>query len=959
MVSHHVLLLRHLAVQLPVNLWSSSSSSSRQRRKTEAAAASGGETTVGVADSEAQPDGSEESKTSTAAVGAEGGDKDAPKTEEVKELATSSAAAAAPAAAPAQASSASLSPPQRAPGPLLPAVSRANNFSETAPSDVSLWLGKGGTHVGAAAAASNNNSNSNSNNESALPVLWPPFGSRNVCWPPLRDAPMIGACLALLRDGTSGLQDGGARLLEDVLLLAPHPVAACLTDPNIAPGEYTSAIACLGEAASPDALPSSYFVLLRALSWEYTITRSTSGKYSGRGMIDGHPVEEPWLNLVDLSPESMEAMQRRAYSTALQSFYTVPSVAAHEALKHPRTSGGSLLTRPNTALRVSSLDVHLAAAPVLLQCCVNHFLKGDLTSLLMLQPQATSELLKLFADLIHTPLSQPHRVQNYTPGGAAGASAEPNEDDEDEDDGDGTSKKKKKKKKHKGPSHECLADHIVATEEMFRRCCELLRGPNHNNAQQNTAIDLSQHALKRGKHRGFSGSDLKDEARTVVDAEAEGGKTEGGASYLASPMLSPSITSARNLLRPMSASSLWSAARAAAHEEASYHVLTSSVHRDCGGPLRPPPFNRLGHVVLVADSVQALDRGLGNAIVYGKESKAVWLKEVQRAEAPFGKYYPKTASSSSSSSSKTQQAKKKAKLQKDNEVLNRLLGLNIVSPGVKKKSSKNKDKEGNRVDIEVKEVDISSGGAGSGVQEPFLMTMEEPETKPATPQLPSLVATPPLSDNLPLASPLQAPGDKEEGALEWGEGWAKAGEEDAASEAAAVADAVLSASRTSSQLMIDEGGCAFLCRAIGAEPFTLEVHSHEAEFDAPKLSRSGAIEALALVTRRWPHGGYHNNNSSSSSIGKSSSTTTARPLDGRLAHHYAVNALVSLSQLSRGKHRRQVAGAGCGVALRLRLEAMKKHAVKAHNTDYSKQAAMAAIEDVLRQKAVIQSAAAE
>jgi len=33
--------------------------------------------------------------------------------------------------------------------------------------------------------------------------------------------------------------------------------------------------------------------------------------------------------------------------------------------------------------------------------------------------------------------------------------------------------------------------------------------------------------------------------------------------------------------------------------------------------------------------------------------------------------------------------------------------------------------------------------------------------------------------------------------------------------------------------------------------------------------------------------------------------------------------------------------------------------VKAHNTDYSKQAAMAAIEDVLRQKAVIQSAAAE
>ena len=756
---------------------------------------------------------------------------------------------------------------------------------------------------------------------------------------------MIGACLALLRDGTSGLQDSGTRLLEDVLLLAPHPVAACLTNPNIAPGEYASALACLGEAASPDPLPASYFVLLRALTWEYTLMRSTSGKHSGRGMIDGHPVEEPWLTLVDLSPESTEAMQRRAFSTALQSFYAVPSAAAHEALKHPRTSGGSLMARPNTALRLSSLDVHLAAAPVLLQCCVNHFLKDDLSSLLMVQPQATSELLKLFADLIHTPLSQPHRVQNFRPGGgAASASAEPNEDDQE--DGDGiTTKKKKKKTKHKGPSHECLADHIVATEEMFRRCCELLRGPTHHNARQDTTATDHHHAFKRGKHRGHNGGDQKDELA---------GGTDGGHGYSSStsPLLSPSITSARNLLRPLSASSLWSAARAAAHEEASYHVLTSSVHRDCGGPLSPPPFNRLGHVVLGADTVQALDRGLGNAVVYGKETKAVWLKEVHRAEGPFGKYYPKIPSSSSSSS-KCQQAKKKAKLQKDNELLNRLLGLNYVPSSAKKKNKKTRNKDGNNTDIEVEKAATGSASS-SAAQEPFLTTNEDPETKPTTPQLPSLVITPPLNDEeVPFVSPMHARGEKEEAAgVVWGHGWANTGEEDAA-----VVDAMLSASRTSSQLMVDEGGCAFLCRAIGAEPFTLEVHSHEAEFDAPKLSRSGAIEALALITRRWPHGGYNNKNGCENSK-SSAKTATKAPLDGRLAHHYAVNALVALSQLTRGKHRRQVAGAGCGVALRLRLEAMKKHAVKAHNTDYSKQAAMAAIEDVLHLEAEVRAEAA-
>ena len=71
-------------------------------------------------------------------------------------------------------------------------------------------------------------------------------------------------------------------------------------------------------------------------------------------------------------------------------------------------------------------------------------------------------------------------------------------------------------------------------------------------------------------------------------------------------------------------------------------------------------------------------------------------------------------------------------------------------------------------------------------------------------------------------------------------------------------------------------------------------------------------------------------------------------LDGRLAHHYAVNALVNLAMAGRGKHRGQVAGAGCAAALTQRLHAMDAHASKTHSTEYSKQAAMAALRATLQ-----------
>jgi hypothetical protein len=157
--------------------------------------------------------------------------------------------------------------------------------------------------------------------------------------------------------------------------------------------------------------------------------------------------------------------------------------------------------------------------------------------------------------------------------------------------------------------------------------------------------------------------------------------------------------------------------------------------------------------------------------------------------------------------------------------------------------------------------------------------------------------------------------------------------------AVAAAEASLAATRTHSQRMVDERGCHFLCRAVGAEPFAHEVPAHDAELAGPKLCRSGAVEALAAVTRRWPASGFG-----------PAAAAAGGGADGRLAHHYAVNALVALAAVGRGKHRGAVAAAECGVALRQRLAAMEAHAAETHNTAYSKQAAMAAIRDVLNQE---------
>jgi hypothetical protein len=569
------------------------------------------------------------------------------------------------------------------------------------------------------------------------------------------------------------------------------------------------------------------------------------------------------------------------------------------------------LARPDTAIRASALDVHLAAAPVLLQCCVNHFLRDELRSLLLLQPQATAELLRLFAELIHTSVSQPHRLKKgHTARGGSAADAAADA---------ATTFPTQKKKKPKGPSHVCLADHIIATDEVFRRCCALLRGP---------ALDASP-------------------GSSSPQAAATAGRGGGGVPAAASPLSSR--------LRPGSATPRWVAARAAARDEASYHALASTVRGDCGGP-PPPPFNRLGHVALGADVAQALGRGSDAAAVYGKHAQAAWVLEAQRAAAPFGKYYPRPGSTNQRllglagpAAQPQPPASSTAGRRGAGGRRGRGAAHNRRRPpspphGATSKSDDDRDPYGDAEEAEADRdgVDVGASGLpwpgvvralpapcnptdqgsarGTGAREaalrgaPMSKTPPFPGALPATP-LPSLGALGLQPTKPPTKTALRSE----------------------AAAAAEAAEASLAATRTHSQRLVDERGCHFLCRAVGAEPFAHEVPSHDAELAGPKLCRSGAVEALAAVTRRWPASGF-------------GPAAAAGGADGRLAHHYAVNALVALAAVGRGKHRRAVAAAECGVALRQRLAAMEAHAAKTHNTEYSKQAAMAAIRDVLNQE---------
>jgi hypothetical protein len=236
----------------------------------------------------------------------------------------------------------------------------------------------------------------------------------------------------------------------------------------------------------------------------------------------------------------------------------------------------------------------------------------------------------------------------------------------------------------------------------------------------------------------------------------------------------------------------------------------------------------------------------------------------------------------------------------------------------------------------------------------------------------------------------------------------------------------LSWSRTAAQRLVDERACQFLCVCLE--------QTHFAELNGPRLERSGCIQALALVAARWrakptrlaapkdvpapaavsalapPTSAKLF--SSCSLAGENKKKKKPLPdhrkkkynnqwggggdLDGSLAHHYAVNALVRLAMIGRRKYQPAVAAAavgervpstssssssftafspsftasvkttndgsssgvvgkggvsgghGCGEALAHRLGASRRLAKQRHSSDFSQESAMTSIEDVLR-----------
>jgi len=96
-----------------------------------------------------------------------------------------------------------------------------------------------------------------------------------------------------------------------------------------------------------------------------------------------------------------------------------------------------------------------------------------------------------------------------------------------------------------------------------------------------------------------------------------------------------------------------------------------------------------------------------------------------------------------------------------------------------------------------------------------------------------------------------------------------------------------------------------------------------------KATAGGRRRAGSGSGARWGHGG---------------------DLDGSLAHHYAVNALVTLTTLGApsGKHQGSVARSGAGYALSLRLGSLRRLAKQRHSSDYLQETSMAGISDVLR-----------
>jgi hypothetical protein len=180
---------------------------------------------------------------------------------------------------------------------------------------------------------------------------------------------------------------------------------------------------------------------------------------------------------------------------------------------------------------------------------------------------------------------------------------------------------------------------------------------------------------------------------------------------------------------------------------------------------------------------------------------------------------------------------------------------------------------------------------------------------------------------------------------------------------------------TAEQCAVDERACRFICSCI-QDP----IH---AENEVPKLVKWGIVSGLAKVAARWhpanrpPLGGDSQVWPTAASYSKEQNVSgkvveeeeeeeeavEASPLlppptpsfpsslvDGRLAHHYAVNALIYIAMSCRGTFVNDIAlyGSFCALSLKERLLSMRSFAKKKHSTDYSEQTAMTAIESVLK-----------
>jgi hypothetical protein len=251
----------------------------------------------------------------------------------------------------------------------------------------------------------------------------------------------------------------------------------------------------------------------------------------------------------------------------------------------------------------------------LLHCLMEHFLLSSLTALL-LDPQATAEMLRILRCLVHEPLHEPRPPSEC-------AAARHSEEAE-------AARHRGRHRRAHGPSEDAtggdghghgssLCDHAIATEDVFRRTAALLLRAD---ATATATVDSKAARAAAGSATGGFGRGRSGSRSSLGGREAIGEDLDVEAEL--------NGASSTDLFGEAAEAASGSSAEAAAEVAARRRFATLS--DGAGGP-RLPPFDALGHERFGAGH-QGVGRGES---LYGAADRMARVREARRAAGAIAK----------------------------------------------------------------------------------------------------------------------------------------------------------------------------------------------------------------------------------------------------------------------------------------------------------------------------------